>query len=133
MAIAVEARRGGPMVADQMVALGKWRLPAQELAALKVRLREHRRFRQNQLRDLADPARSRSEEHCTAARIEVHGQLTAAAVTVLSDIDAALIRMNTGQYGDCQTCGAAIGVGRLRIVPHTRYCARCHRAEEIGA
>jgi Prokaryotic dksA/traR C4-type zinc finger len=41
--------------------------------------------------------------------------------------------MNTGQYGRCQMCEAAIGLLRLRIVPHSRYCARCHRAKEIGA
>jgi DnaK suppressor protein len=54
-------------------------------------------------------------------------------VKVLGDIESALIQMNTGQYGECQLCEAAISLERLRIVPHTRYCARCHRAEEIGA
>jgi RNA polymerase-binding transcription factor DksA len=36
-----------------------------------------------------------------------------------------LIRMDTGQYGDCLRCGGAIALPRLRILPHTRYCARC--------
>jgi RNA polymerase-binding transcription factor DksA len=100
------------------------------VARLKGRLREHRRFRQNQLRDMLDcPLRQRR----TVAQIEVQAELTTAAVRVLADIEIALSRIDSGQYGDCLRCGDAIGLVRLRIVPHTRYCARCHRAEEIGA
>lgn len=120
------------MVTAQVVARDNWRLSARELGDLKIRLQEHRGFRLNQLRDLADPT-LRPQERCTAARVEVEAQLTAAAVQVLSDIEAALSRMNAGEYGGCRLCGDVIGLERLRIVPHARYCARCHRAEEIGA
>ena len=120
------------MVTAQMIAPGNWRLSAQELGSLRMRLQEHRRFRLNQLRELADPS-MRPQERCTAARVEVQAQLIAAAKKVLSDIEAALTRMNAGEYGSCQLCGDVIGLERLRIVPHTRRCARCHHAEEIGA
>jgi RNA polymerase-binding transcription factor DksA len=107
-----------------MIAPGK--VPAQDLAALKRRLREHRRFRQKQLQDLADP----SQDRRTAAHVEIQAALTAAAHQVLSNIEVALTRMNTGQYGSCRQCGRPIDLQRLRIVPHTRYCARCHHAED---
>ena len=125
---------GGAVAAARMATPGKRRMPAEALAVLKLRLQEDRFFRRNQLRDLLDPSwPNRPKGQCTTARIEVQAQLTAAAIGVLSDIEAALIRMNTGQYGRCQMCEADIGLLRLRIVPHTRYCARCHRAKETGA
>jgi len=117
-------------VGDQATAHGDSLIPAEELARLKRRLREHRHFRQKQLRDLLD---RRVGQRRTVAQIEVQAELAAAAVQVLADIEIALIRVGTGQYGDCLRCGGAIGLLRLRIVPHTRYCAKCHRAEEIGA
>jgi DnaK suppressor protein len=134
MAFPAEVLERAQPAADQTIRRGELRMPVQELADLKRRLREHRRFRRKQLRDLLDsPKPSTPQEHCTAARIEVRAELIAGAVQVLSDIEVALIRIDTGQYGVCQTCGGAIGTERLRIVPYTRYCARCHRAAELGA
>lgn len=40
----------------------------------------------------------------------------------LADVSAALTRMNTGKYGLCESCGAAIPFERLQAVPTTRYC-----------
>ncbi|GAB2656895.1 hypothetical protein GCM10009743_36870 [Kribbella swartbergensis] len=107
-------------------------LPAHELAGLRIRLQEHWAFRQNQLLDLASRS-ARPGDRCTIGRIEVHFRLSAAATKVLGDIETALMRMDTGQYGTCRRCGTAISLQRLRIVPHAPCCARCHRAEEVGA
>lgn len=121
------------MIAHQMVALDTRRLPDHDMAELKLRLQEQRLFRRNQLHDLFDPGNlSELQDSCTAARIEVQAHLAAGALKVLNDVEAALVRMETDQYGRCERCAAPIGLQRLRVVPHARYCAQCHRAEEVG-
>ena len=33
-------------------------------------------------------------------------------------------------FGDCHTCGSAVGYARLDALPHARYCIDCKRKEE---
>lgn len=42
-------------------------------------------------------------------------------------IQAALIRMEAGDYGFCTQCGAAIVPERLDLLPATPFCAKCAR------
>jgi RNA polymerase-binding transcription factor DksA len=46
----------------------------------------------------------------------------------LVEIDAAIERLETGTYGVCERCGAAIGEGRLEARPEARTCIRCAAA-----
>lgn len=43
----------------------------------------------------------------------------------LRDIDEALRRIDTGEYGSCEECGVDIPFGRLMVAPLTRHCVRC--------
>lgn len=52
------------------------------------------------------------------------------ARTHLDQIEAALIRMDEGNYGTCVRCADAIPVARLDAVPHATHCVRC--AEHLG-
>lgn len=45
----------------------------------------------------------------------------------IAEIQAALDRVDQGEYGICQTCGAKIDPERLKIVPCTTECAKCAR------
>jgi len=60
---------------------------------------------------------------------ESAGPMTGAAVIELShtisEIDAALGRIDDGSYGACHRCGAMIASSRLAALPATRYCAVC--------
>ncbi len=47
----------------------------------------------------------------------------------LAEIDAALERMDAGSWGRCETCGGAIGRGRLRALPEARHCLDCTRPD----
>ncbi len=49
---------------------------------------------------------------------------------LLYHIDEALRRIRKNEYGDCHTCGKAIGKARLEAVPHARYCIECKEKEE---
>lgn len=40
-------------------------------------------------------------------------------------IDAALRRIETGEYGHCVRCGAEIGEARLDLLPFTPFCRSC--------
>jgi RNA polymerase-binding transcription factor DksA len=51
---------------------------------------------------------------------------------VLSDVEAALERMDQGRYGLCQVCARPIPLERLTVVPQARYCGRCPRGGEAG-
>lgn len=58
----------------------------------------------------------------------------------LADVDAALARIEAGEYGRCEACGKEIEPERLEARPATRYClehqeeadAQADRAREEG-
>ncbi|NYF98333.1 TraR/DksA family transcriptional regulator [Janibacter cremeus] len=43
----------------------------------------------------------------------------------LEEIDAALERLDRGDYGTCEQCGRPIGPGRLEARPTARRCIDC--------
>lgn len=45
----------------------------------------------------------------------------------LADVDAALARRETGNYGICEQCGRPIGAERLAARPWVRTCIECAR------
>lgn len=49
---------------------------------------------------------------------------------ILQQIDAALDRLDTGEYGVCLECGEAISPKRLAAIPWARYCIECQ--ERLG-
>ena len=48
----------------------------------------------------------------------------------LTDVDAALVRMREGTYGDCLDCGITIAPARLKAYPTARRCIKCQGALE---
>jgi RNA polymerase-binding transcription factor DksA len=85
-----------------------------------------RDFRIHQLQEL--------EASCSApvaadpAHTDVRHALQAAALAALRDIDAALRRIDLGIYGRCVRCGRTLSAHRVRVLPMTPLCGRCHRA-----
>ena len=49
------------------------------------------------------------------------------------DVDEALRRLYSGNYGTCESCGQPIARERLEVVPHARLCVRCKEREEKAA
>ncbi len=43
----------------------------------------------------------------------------------LKDVETALHRLETGQYGICESCGEPIEPGRLEAVPAASLCVAC--------
>lgn len=48
----------------------------------------------------------------------------------LRSIAAALVRLDNGEYGNCQTCDEAINESRLRFDPAATQCVSCASAAE---
>ena len=121
------------MVTHQTVGEHDTALTCEDLAALREDLREQQAFRQEQLRQFASTSRAEDRRRqADPARIEVGIKLAASARMVLADVEAALARMDSGEYGACQLCLRPVERHRLLIVPQARYCGRCQQVKEAG-
>jgi RNA polymerase-binding transcription factor DksA len=56
---------------------------------------------------------------------EVLESLGQAELDELRMIDAALARLEEGEYGHCQKCGTEISPERLDLIPATPFCRHC--------
>ncbi|MFL1898189.1 TraR/DksA family transcriptional regulator [Streptomyces tauricus] len=138
------------MVNDRILDDSDTTLSADDLAALRENLHEQRVFRQEQLKQLqlaqqaqqaqqADQLSGAAANRTDAPRdrragpqAEVRGKLAASARMVLTDVEAALARMDRGCYGSCGLCREPIDRARLTVVPQARYCTRCQQVREAG-
>ncbi|HEX5709458.1 MAG TPA: TraR/DksA family transcriptional regulator [Pyrinomonadaceae bacterium] len=51
---------------------------------------------------------------------------------LLTLIDEALARVESGDYGECVNCGEPVQEKRLNAVPWARYCLSCQDKQERG-
>lgn len=48
-------------------------------------------------------------------------------IDLLSKVDHALERIDSGTYGICESCGNSIPVERLDVLPYATFCVDCAR------
>ena len=65
------------------------------------------------------------EGHTIAYERSQTGALLLRVRQRLTDIDAALARIDAGTYGTCESCGEPISPGRLEARPTARTCISC--------
>lgn len=76
------------------------------------------------------PMVERARGALEARRASLKGQaLTEAAKAELEELEAALKRIDEGQWGRCEKCGGAMGRDRLRALPEVRTCLTCSSAQ----
>ncbi len=75
--------------------------------------------------DMADVGSDNYEQEFTLGLIETE-QAT------LQEIDEALDRIETKEYGKCVSCEDAIPKARLKAKPHAKFCIECKRRQEKG-
>lgn len=92
------------------------------LPTLRRALADERAFR------LAQLAHVDAEIPGSGAEAEIQAILSAGARWALNDIEVALARMRSGEYGRCRTCDVAITVAVLVAVPMTTSCLSCQAA-----
>lgn len=102
---------------------------APQLVGLRAELERESHFRSTQLghlvTDEADAVRT-----ADAARVQVVLMLMAAADAALAEADAALDRLQQGDYGSCETCHEPISLERLEVLPASRLCTPCQYRRE---
>lgn len=102
-----------------------------QLRATRAELEQQRRFRTEQLERLAvDSAEAMATSD--QSRLQVTRVLTLAADAALSEIHAALQRLEDGSYGICERCTEPIPWQRLEVLPMSRLCTPCQYLAESG-
>jgi DnaK suppressor protein len=115
--------------------------PAPKLAGLRKQLlarAETLRLELRQHRDqLVEPAAATGNTFVAGAEGAVADAdderelaLLSRAQLELDAVNAALQRMDRGDFGTCERCRDAIAPARLRAVPEARLCLDCQRASE---
>ena len=73
----------------------------------------------------ADPHLSRAARKAARAHSDWLLRRAIRERRALAEIEAALSRVDTGRYGWCELCGAAMPPEFLTAAPQARYCAAC--------
>ena len=79
----------------------------------------------------ADPSELHSEEEDPSNDLDV--VIADLATATLRRIDQALLRLESGEYGRCSSCGRRIADVRLRAMPFALRCRACESAREKEA
>jgi RNA polymerase-binding protein DksA len=94
---------------------------------------EHRGSLDDEVEETSPTADNNLAETATATLgREIDYTLGDNAEQVLSEIDAALQRIEDGTYGTCVNCGEEIPLARLEANPWASLCIDCKRRSEGG-
>ena len=101
-----------------------------DLESIKAQLEERLKFLSAKVveieEDLREPANPDFAEQATEAEAdEVLEGLESSALLEISQINAALNRIDEGTYGECATCGDTVGEKRLKAIPYAAQCISC--------
>jgi len=109
-------------------------------AGLRHMLRERRREMQGDVQSrIRDRRTDRPMEDGDALEHSAHVQgdielaLLQMRAETLTRIDAALVRLDAGQYGFCVECEREIPECRLRALPFAVRCQACEERQERGS
>lgn len=99
-------------------------------AVRRDQLLQRQRFllgRMNRIESELDTHEAKDFEEMATEREgdEVLEDLGTSAQHELRMIDAALKRLDAGEYGECTRCGETISAERLDLLPATPFCASC--------
>ncbi len=72
---------------------------------------------------MADIGTDNFEQEFTLSLMENDGD-------ALEQIEAALERIEEGNFGQCEECGAKIPKARLNAIPYTAFCVKCASTNE---
>jgi len=79
---------------------------------------------------LSDLPRHLAERSSAAYEEDVALELLGKESDILSEVEAALARIEAGSFGLCTNCGAALTSERLAALPYARSCVGCECAQE---
>ncbi|WP_185444574.1 TraR/DksA C4-type zinc finger protein [Kribbella qitaiheensis] len=102
-----------------------------DAAHLKEEIRDAEQEIVGLLRDGGDGAgNDQADVGSTTLERDHEMSLANNARDMVDQIERALSRMDDGTYGVCESCGQAIGKGRLQAFPRATLCVSCKEREE---
>lgn len=102
-----------------------------DAAHLKEEIRDAEQEIVGLLRDGGDGAgNDQADVGSTTLERDHEMSLANNARDMLDQIERALSRIDDGTYGVCESCGKAIGKGRLQAFPRATLCVSCKEREE---
>jgi RNA polymerase-binding protein DksA len=114
----------------------------QQLAALNSALRQRLQQLREEIRDellraddqsyveLAGQVHDRHEESFADLLVDIQLADIDRHIQEVHEVEAALKRLQEGNYGNCEDCAEPIALERLQVQPAARRCLRCQSAYE---
>jgi DnaK suppressor protein len=93
---------------------------------VRTRMRDGRSERSDEVSDDGDDSDAALQNGIDFALLQMKAE-------TLARIDAALVRLDAGLYGDCFDCGEEISDKRLRALPFAVRCTACEEKREQQA
>ena len=93
------------------------------LSIINDRLKSTQSEDNTKFTDIADIATHNSED-------ELAMSVASKEVKMLKQVEEALLRINSKQYGICVTCNSDINLDRLKALPFSILCVKCKEKEE---
>jgi DnaK suppressor protein len=115
----------------------RFRTALEEQRARVVAVIEHREHRESLEDEIGELVSSSADNHIADTATDTYDRefdegLGEDAGRQLTQIDAALQRLEDGTYGTCQACGGEIGEERLEAIPFTTLCIDDARKRRNG-
>lgn len=117
--------------------IDEFMIETDDLNNLKSQILEQRDTLKERLEQdsIADMSNKTEGDDVDRANQEEHKQLLLNRrqhdITHLRQLNLALARIETGDFGYCEYCGELIGTARLRARPESRYCVDCQHHQEV--
>jgi len=103
---------------------------------LNDRRREMQDTVESRIRDVRSDRASDVIDEIEHSDADTHGDIGFAVLQMqtetLARIDAALVRLDAGEYGSCVSCDGDISETRLRALPFAVRCRTCEERHEQG-
>jgi RNA polymerase-binding transcription factor len=116
---------GGPLPRWRALLEARWQVRLQQVTELSLAFHDAAAAvaASTGSGDAAEPSRRRMRDLLWR---------TVAARRGLADVEEALARLETGRFGRCEQCAAAIPAATLAHTPEERYCPGCTSAARGG-
>ena len=117
-------------------------LSESQLETLKAKLLDRQRVLTDEIREKRERTAAEGNEDAIGVVGDAGDESVMREITDLSlqeagrdmeelqEIDAALRRMDGGDYGDCEECGGEIDIRRLEVQPTASRCLPCQAQHE---
>ncbi len=99
----------------------------QRLEEIRGRLRQEIERMINTVRREERPIGEHEQRYIPSESIEKEIHVENTEETIGRAVDAALERIESGNYGICQQCGCQIPVDRLDAIPYAERCIACEQ------